>query len=143
MTPRKKKVPREHGRRKSDAIKTTLAWSGVVAVLISAVVGYVAISTVGDVRREERESIDLVRRAAWRLCSRDMRDRALAHALLEGRPRMLAEIQNPIVDCDPNLKGRPAYALTPAGQRAFVDRWLHGELDPLPEPPGRKPGLDR
>lgn len=141
MSPENPKRPRAAGRRKWDAVKTILAWSSPLSLLVSAIIGYVAITTAYSIRTEERQSIDLVRRAAWRLCERDMRDRALAHALLSGRPRKLAEIQNPIVDCDPNLSGEAAYALSPADQRAFVDRWLRGELAPLPEPPGRRPGL--
>ena len=39
------KIPRSHGRRKWDAVKSVLAWSGVISLVVSAVVGFVAIST--------------------------------------------------------------------------------------------------
>lgn len=44
MSP-KAKVERDGGRRKWDGIKTVLAWSGVLALVTSGVVGYVAITT--------------------------------------------------------------------------------------------------
>lgn len=161
---------RKTGRRRWDAVKTAVAWSSPATLIVSAVIGYVAISTASDaqdlaraVRRntdaievKEDRAIDLTRRASWRLCERAMRDRALLHAALITPPpdgespaqqearrlfRALVERQNPIVDCDPNLVGQPAYALPVKDQRAFVRRWQAGELDPLPEPPGVEPGL--
>jgi hypothetical protein len=105
----------------------------------------IVIGCVNEVR-----DVRNIRQAAWRLCERIQRDRALAHALVgEGKAdaagdthsepsgvRELVELQNPIVDCDPNLVGRPATVLPAAEQRAFVRSWQKGELEPLPEPPG-------
>lgn len=152
----------ENGRRRADALKEILAWLGVVNLVALAVVGYVAIDGAGEaktiaatIETKEDQQIDLVRRATWRICERTMRDRALAHALIgEASPtgagdtrsentkvRRLVEQQNPIVDCDPNLRGEPADPLPSAAQREFVRRWQRGELDPLPEVPGEPPGL--
>lgn len=132
------------GRRRTDKLKDVLAWLGVLSLVATAIVGYVAISTVGDVRDNDDAQIALVRRAAWRLCERDMRDRALAHAFVQQSDALkLVQQQNPIVDCDPNLVGEPAKPLPPHAQEAFVRRWQRGELEPLPEPPTPPAGLKK
>lgn len=144
---------RDVGRRRWDAVKTVLAWTAPVLLLVSGVIGYVALDTAQraqsdarEFRDDDRRQIDLTRRAAWRLCERNMRDRALAHSLVGkiGSPRRRqVEEMNPIVNCDPNLVGKPATPLTHEGQRAFVRLWELQQVEPLPEPPGRAPGLRR
>lgn len=150
----------ENGRRRADKLKEVLSWLGVVTLVATGVIGYVAINGARDAKTltrtievKEDQQIDLTRRANWRICERTMRDRALAHALIgvatdtsngvANETRRLVERQNPIVDCDPNLRGQPAEPLPPAAQRAYVRRWQRGELTPLPEVPGAPPGLQR
>lgn len=49
----------------------------------------------------------------------------------------------PILACAPNLKGRPAYALTDDRQKRFVELYESGKLDPTPSADDAQVGADK
>lgn len=111
----------------------------------------------------ERRDVISVRRAATRICARQNLERAEIHAayqrpivllspfstlvksepvlelILKGqetlRKSALKRVHRflPILDCAPNLKGKPAVARPPALQSRFVKLYLEGRLDPTPD----------
>lgn len=48
----------------------------------------------------------------------------------------------PILECSPNLHGRPAYPLTDERQKRFVVLYEHGKLDPTPSARDAQTGPD-
>lgn len=112
--------------------------------------------------RNERRDVLRSNQAAARICARENLVRAEVHVayqagsidlgrvrqfgaaepllvqllrLSEGRRHVsLKRVRTllPILDCSPNLTGRPAKALLPCAQREFVNLYLAGKLDPLP-----------
>ena len=121
----------------------------VVAVSVAASVlgGFSeTVKTVEDsvekIEEIERENSDTNRATAFRLCTRDMVQRATLHAFIrgmefEGTPKPPQEPQQkafrlkysralmdpaylPILDCDPNLQGHGARPISLADQERFV-----------------------
>lgn len=112
-------------------------------------------STSSDIQALETKNRDTNRETAFRLCTRNKVDRAFAHASIRGIPikgiqrgqtrspgerRALEAVSDqlmigpllPILDCDPNLRGKGAHPLPLSEQIKFVKRWARGDLT-LPE----------
>lgn len=110
--------------------------------------------------KQEHHDTRLLRRADARLCARENLVRAEVHVAYQQRQPMpppeaflsspilkvlldrarsvqkegLRRVRDnlPILECAPNLRGQPAYALTDRKQRRFVDLYVHGRLTAVP-----------
>jgi hypothetical protein len=86
---------------------------------------------IGRIEQTDRNSS---RATAYRLCARNMVDRAFAHSSIQRGAgmkavRRLERVDGiPILDCLPNLEGKGARPMSRSGQRAFVKRWEDGKL---------------
>jgi hypothetical protein len=132
----------QHPYRRRDDSVASILWRRLlpaVTVIIAALALYVVIQRLEQVERRDR---DTARRASYRLCARNRADRAFAHASVTRRlsgpaqARALRALEDPegipILDCGANLRGGGARLMAPAAQRAFVEKWIRGELT-LPE----------
>lgn len=111
---------------------------------------------------QEKEDVTKVRKAAARICARQNLERAEIHAayqrpivllspfdlLIKDEPVLdsilvgqeslrkvsLKRVHRllPILDCEPNLRGRPATKRPSILQERFVNLYLAGKLDPIP-----------
>lgn len=95
----------------------------LVILLLLAVVGYLLYQV-------EENNRDTNRATAYRLCTRDIINRAYQQSIAKPEERvMLERIEGlPILDCTPNLEGLGARPLSSDAQREFVRRWQDGEL---------------
>lgn len=110
--------------------------------------------------RQETRDVIRLRRADARLCARENLVRAEVHVAYQQQQPMpppeafveqpilkvlldqAREIQDrglqrvrtnlPILECAPNLKGRPAYPLLPEKQKRFVELYVEGRLSAVP-----------
>jgi hypothetical protein len=111
-------------------------------------------SLTDNLRRVEAHDAAILRRASYRICEREQRDRAeqhfraqlsppaAIHALAKqlGLPDTVVELVSlaavqkrlPIFDCTPNLSGGTSIPLSPRKQAEYVKRYARGELDPTP-----------
>ena len=89
---------------------------------------------------EERDRFSTYQ-AGYRFCSRININRAVLHwfASASGAPnevtraylrRLERKDGAPILDCDPNVNGKPATYRSVAEQRKYVDRWVNHQLTP-------------
>lgn len=127
----------------------------VVTVTLLSYIGDVN-ENADKIAKIERKDRNALRRATYYICFRQQLERAEIHAAYSNpitvpagsdpvvavllsaaeveRKRSLARVRDnlPILNCKPNLKGRPAVPKHAAGQRSFVARYLAGLLDPNP-----------
>lgn len=129
------------------------------AIVFAGGLGALAIRNTGRIDEAQRaaeriERIDnrALRDAAWRGCARSMLDRAEQYvtnaavlkvpAFASLFPRQLIErsiarrrARLPILDCDPNLCGRPPTVMPERAQEGFIAAYARGLLPANPQPP--------
>jgi hypothetical protein len=76
---------------------------------------------------EAKQALDAARQAEYRICVRQMINRAVLDTDRHGDERHL-----PLYDCTPNLAGNPARRLTPAEMRAFGRKVASTPANQLP-----------
>jgi hypothetical protein len=77
--------------------------------------------------RLDRQTTRELRRSDYNICSRGNRLRAWLHIHYPSGDK--ATVGIPVVDCAPNLNGRPAVPLTPAEQDLYVDQFARSLED--------------
>lgn len=122
-------------------------WKTILAALAGGVVvGAIVFLLV--VQRSDNRADERLQGATFRLCARQNNDRAFAHSVTRPAALALARKRLPILDCEPNLSGRPARVMPDADQREFVRRFVAGDLtraetgicrEPLSSRSGSKP----
>lgn len=99
-------------RRGRDRLLIACAVCGVLALAICVPVSIGVLKNTGRITSQERGDRDALREAAFRLCSRDMDNRAELHAAARERGDLVMfrrrERRLPILDCSPNLDGGAA-----------------------------------
>jgi hypothetical protein len=111
-------------------------WLAAVVALLMAAWALWGAETKTDrqILRVEQQNEINNRTTAYRLCNRNMVDRAFAHSRIKagGGQEALPPLERidgiPILNCQPNLSGRGASKLNTKAQRDYVDRWERGQL---------------
>jgi hypothetical protein len=96
--------------------------------------------------RAKDQTIASLGAATYRVCQRGDNDRAYAQWKTRSRADLMqTRARLPILDCEPNTRGRPAHPYSNAEQDDFVRRFVEGKLtlreqgicrDRLPTSPG-------
>jgi hypothetical protein len=136
---------------KGDARRWTMLTWVVIAEFVLIAVLSVAFLVLLDKANTNQQKIahnhDAItlslEHTSFRQCARINNDRAVAHFYIargQAKIEHRLQMQLPILDCDPNVVGRPAHPLSAAKQSDFVKRWAANTLTAAergicPEPP--------
>jgi hypothetical protein len=118
-----------------DEARVTLdrRYQRIVWLVLTSIVLTITFALAGGaaLRHNVTERTDMaLERATYRICQRELVDRAFAAGRIGRNDRERAGIlyRLPILDCLPNLEGKPAKPLPIDAQLRFVRKWVDGTL---------------
>ena len=125
-------------RRANNGLALIAAVCALAALVTTSVGTIVVLSNTGKIERNERDDVNRIETALFRICKRERDGRAELHAsAFENRLRddgrtLLKKRQAriPLVDCTPNLHGSGAIKLSRDEQTRFIKFFVANDRAP-------------